>query len=170
MQIKLKVEEELNIFADQLTHKARTVPLVTKYVPFPTNTVHFTLNNQYINSNVPRCTTSAYHSITLREYFTSKHGWNNRTIDSIWWQAYYQSLSKLLESDKIRIKKFIHTLWPTLHREQKYKTHPSSLCKQCRLYTEREDHIIRCHTTSRQHVRDLWHKEIMKFLSKHTLH
>jgi hypothetical protein len=147
---KLKVEEELNIFADQLTHKARTLPPVTKYEPFTINSVSFT----------------AYHSIALRDYFITKHGWNNKTIDSIWWQTHYQSIKKLPESSKIRIRKFIHNLWPTLHRDQKYKTHPSSLCKQCGLYIEREDHIIRCRTKSRQHLRDQWQKEIMMFLSK----
>jgi hypothetical protein len=95
-----------------------------------------------------------------------KHNWNNSTINSICWQAYHQSLKKLTENEKRCIRKFIHNLWPTLYREQKYKTHPSSLCKKCRLYNEKEDHILRCRNPTRQHIRDKWRKEIEEYLSK----
>jgi Reverse transcriptase (RNA-dependent DNA polymerase) len=162
----LKTEEYLNIMADDLTHKARRLPKVTKYTPFPSNSVNFVLNGQYINSNFPRCVSNAYHSMALRDYFTSKHGWSNSTTNSIWWQAYHQSITKLPDSDKIKIRKFINNLWPTLKKRQKYKQYPSSLCQQCRLYTETEDHILRCRTPSRQRIRDAWKQEITTYLDK----
>jgi hypothetical protein len=92
-------------------------------------------------------------------------------MESIWWQAYYQFLTKLTENKKHCIWKLIHNLWPTLYREQKYKTYPSSLCKKCRLYNERKDHILQCRIPSRQVIREQWKKEIDEYLSKsHTPH
>jgi hypothetical protein len=98
-----------------------------------------------------------------------KHGWSAETIDSLWWPIYYQSLAKLTDPDKLRIQKFfVNKRMPTLQREQKYydKTTSSGHCKQCRLYNETEDHIIRCQIPTRQKIRDEWRKEFSKFLSE----
>jgi hypothetical protein len=114
-QNKLEIEEELNVFADILTNKARTLPSVAKYDKSPVNRVNFNLYGKYINSNYPQCVSSAYHSLSLHEYYTMKHGRNNKTIDSIWWQAYYQSITKLTDNEKLCIRNSIHNLWPTLY-------------------------------------------------------
>jgi hypothetical protein len=150
------------IYADDLTHKAQSLPTVTKYVSFSENRVNLFINEKCINSNYPRCTSSAYHSIALHE----KHNWNNSTMNSIWWQTYSQLLNKLTENEKRCRRKFIHNMWPTLYREQKYKTYPSSLCKKCRLYNEKEDHILWCRIPTRQHIRNQWRKEIEEYLPK----
>jgi hypothetical protein len=80
----LSMEEQLNVTADELTHRARTLPDQKHHHPFPVNPVNFIINNKYINFNYPRMVNSAYHSIALLEYFSNKHGWFSATIDSIW--------------------------------------------------------------------------------------
>jgi hypothetical protein len=165
---KLTIEESLNVEADKLTHESRALPNVKDYAKFPTNKVNFKLNNKYINSHYPKLVNLAFHSMSLREHYTQKYNWKSKTIDSVWWPVYFQSLSKLPDEDKLRIKKFINNRWPTLQREQKYynKTSTTSHCRQCKLYSEDENHIIRCRTISRQKIRDRWRVEILQYLSE----
>lgn len=167
-QRHLTTEEALNVEADELTHQARRLPHITTYTPFPTNKVNLVLNNQYINSHYPKMVNLTFHSMALREYYVDKHGWTTNIIDSIWWPVYFQSLSKLPDPDKLRVKKFINNRLPTLQREQKYyrKENTSGHCKQCKLYIETEDHIIRCRTPSRQKIRDEWRNTLTNFLSE----
>jgi hypothetical protein len=109
----------------------------------------------------------AFHSMALWEYYINKHRWTSKIINLIWWPIYYQSLSKLLDSDKLCIMKITNNRWPMLHREQKYnRKETNSSNKQYRLYTKMEDHIIRCRVQSRQKIRNKWQKEFTTFLSK----
>jgi hypothetical protein len=110
----------------------------------------------------------AFHSMALREYYTMKHNWSASDITSIWWPVYYQSLVKLPDNDKLRIKKFVNNRLPTLYRKQKYYKRPtgSSYCKKCNLHSETEDHIIRCRSASQQKIRDAWRADILKYLSE----
>jgi ribonuclease HI len=164
----MTIEEALNVEADELTHVARKLPDIKVYHKFPTNKVNLKINNQYINSHYPKMVNLAFHSMALREYYAMKHGWSTKIIDSLWWPVYFQSLAKLTDSDKLRIQKFVNNRMPTLHREQKYynKTTSTGYCKQCRLYNENEDHIIRCRIPSRQKIRDEWRKEFTTYLSE----
>jgi hypothetical protein len=151
---KLTIEESLNVETDELTHEARALPNVKDYAKFPTNKVNFKLNNKYINSHYPKLVNLAFHSMALREHYKQKYNWTSKTIDSLWWPVYFQSLSKLSDEDKLRIKKFVNNRWPTLQREQKYYNKPSttSHCRQCKLNSEDENHTIRCRTVSRQKI------------------
>jgi hypothetical protein len=81
----LTKEVKLNVEVDDLTHQARKLPDQKTYHPFPTNPVNFVLNNRYINSKYPRVVNTAFHSLALCEYFTTKYRWLSATIDSIWW-------------------------------------------------------------------------------------
>jgi hypothetical protein len=49
----------------------------------------------------------AFHSMVLREYYIYKYNWTSKTIQSIWWPIYFQSLSKLSDDDKLRIKNLL---------------------------------------------------------------
>jgi hypothetical protein len=110
----------------------------------------------------------AFHSMALRDYYTDKYGWTSKTIDAIWWRIYFQSLLKLSDPDKLRIKKFINNRLSTLQREQKYykKETTSGHCKQCKLYIETEDHIIRFRIPLRQKICNEWRQEVNTFLSE----
>jgi ribonuclease HI len=147
---ELTYEEILNVEADKLTHKARLLPSEHNYNHFPANKVDFILNNKVINSNYPKMVNLAFHSIALRAYYAEQYTWSSWDIDSIWWPVYYQSLAKLSDQDKLCINKFVNNRWPTKYREHKYYTRPTGLsyCLQCKLYSENEDHIIRCRTPS----------------------
>jgi hypothetical protein len=134
----LTTEEPLNVEADKMTHLASKLPHITTYTPFPTNQVNLVLNNRYINSHYPKMVNLAFHSMALRDYYTDKYGWTSKTIDSIWWPIYFQSLLRLSDPNKLRIKKFINNRLSMLQREQKYyrKETTSGHCKQCKLYIE----------------------------------
>jgi hypothetical protein len=110
----------------------------------------------------------AYHSMAYREYCVRKHGWTSKIIDSLWWPIYFQSLAKLPDPEKLRIQKFLNNRLPTLYRDQKYKNTPTGTgyCRQCHLYNENEDHILRCRIPSRQTIRNEWRKELTIFLSE----
>jgi hypothetical protein len=167
-QRELTYEEILNIAADKLTHVARALPQVKEYEQLPTNKCNFKLNNKYINSHIPKMVNLAFHSIGLRDYYAENYSWTSNDIESIWWPVYYQSLAKLSDPDKLRIKKFVNNRWPTKYREHKYYNRPTgtSYCLQCKLYSENEDHIIRCHTSTRQAIRTEWRKELEQYLSE----
>jgi hypothetical protein len=141
---ELTYEEIFNIEADALTHVARELPSVQEYNHLPTNNVKFKLNNKYINSHIPKMVNLAFHSIALRDYYAEKYNWTSSDIESIWWPVYFQSLAKLSDPDKLRIKKFVNNRWPTKYRDHKYYNRPtgSSYCLQCKLHSENEDHII----------------------------
>jgi hypothetical protein len=110
----------------------------------------------------------AFHSMALQEYYVNKYNWTSKTISSIWWSTYFKPLLQLSDEDTLRIKKFVNNRWPTLCQEQTYynKTSTSSHCRQCWLYSEDEDHIIRCRTQPQQKIRDKWRAEIIKFFSE----
>jgi hypothetical protein len=141
-QRNLTPVEALNVEADKLAHEARQLPHIKTYSPFPTNKVNLVLNKRYIKSPYPKMVKLAFHSMALREHYASKYRWTSQIIDAIWWPIYYQSLSRLQDSDKLRIKKFFNNRWPTLQRERKYY----------KLYSETEYHIIRCRVPSRQKI------------------
>jgi ribonuclease HI len=162
----LTMEEHLNVEADKLTHKARELPDQRQYHRFPMNPVNFILNNRYIDSNYPRVVNTAFHSIALWEYFSSKYGWLPATIESIWWQTYHRSITKLPSPDKQRIHKFINNKLPTMRRHAKYYHYKSSLCPCCKAHVENEDHVLRCRIPSRQHIRNEWRKAVTEYLSK----
>jgi hypothetical protein len=132
------------------------------------NKVNLKINDKYINSHYPKIVNLAFHSIALREHYATKYGWSAKTIDSLWWPVYFQSLAKLADPDKSQIQKFVNNRMPALYREQKYykKATSTGYCKQCRLYNENEDHIIRCRIPSRQKIWDEWRKELTTFLSE----
>jgi hypothetical protein len=157
--------EALNVEADELTHVARKLPDIKEYHKFPTNQVNLKINNQYINSHYPKMVNLAFHSMALREYYISKYRW---TIDSLWWPIYFQSLAKLSDPDKLCIQKFVDNRLPTLYWDQKYNKKPTGTgyCKQCRLYNENEDHILRCRIPTRQKIRHEWRNEMAMFLSE----
>jgi hypothetical protein len=117
---KLKTEESLNIEADELTHEARQLPNVKAYSIFPTNNVRFKLNNKYINPHYPKMVNLAFHSMALRDYYEIIYNWTSKTIDSLWWPIYFQSLSRLPDDDKLQIKKFVNNRWPAIRCKQKY--------------------------------------------------
>jgi hypothetical protein len=102
--------------------------------------------------------------MALWEYLLKKYGWNSTMIDSIWWQPYNGSITKLSALDKRRVKKFINNKIPTMHRNENYYGYKTSLCPCCKLYSETEDHIIRCRIPSRQQIHDKRHKEIAEYL------
>jgi hypothetical protein len=104
--------------------------------------------------------------MAIREYFLEKHGWSHTTIDSIWWQTYHKSLTKLTDPEKLVIKKFINNRLPTRKRENTYYKYLSALCPTCSLYVENEDHILQCGTTARQSIQNEWRKELTDYLSK----
>jgi hypothetical protein len=135
-----------------LTHIAITHKEIKEYDHFPTNKVDLILNKPHINSHYAKMVNLAFHSMVLREYYAVKHNWLASDIASIWWPVYYQSLAKLPENDKLRIKKFVSNHWPTLHHEQKYYKclTGSSYCKKSNLHSKTEYHIIRCLSSSRQ--------------------
>jgi hypothetical protein len=60
--------------------------------------------------------------MALRDHYETKYNWTNKTIDSLWWPIYFQSLSKLLNEDKLQIKKFVNNGWPTIRREKNITT------------------------------------------------
>jgi hypothetical protein len=164
----MTTEEALNVEADELTHRARRLQDVKEYHKFPTNKVNFKINNKYINSHYPKMVNLAFHSIALREYYATKYGWTTQTIESLWWPVYFQSLTELSDPDRLRIQKFVNNRWPMLYREQKYyeRATTTGYCRQCHLYNEKEDHIIRCRTPARQKIMDVWRKEVTTYLSE----
>jgi hypothetical protein len=164
----MTIEEALNVEADELTHVARKLPDIKEYHILPTNTVNLKINNRYINSHYPQMVNLTFHSMALREYYETKHGWLAKIIDSLWWPIYFQSLAKLTDPDKRSIQKFVNNRMPTLYPEQKYykKATCTGYCKQCRLYNETEDHIIQCRIPTRQKIQNKWHQEFKKFLSE----
>jgi hypothetical protein len=105
---KLTTAEAPHVEADELTHLARLLPDIKNYAKFPANKVNLRLNNRYINSHYPKMVNLAYHSMALREYYVTKYGWNSSTIETIWRPVYFQSLAKLPDPDKLRIKKFVN--------------------------------------------------------------
>jgi hypothetical protein len=80
----MTTQEALNVEADELTHVAMKLQAdVKEYHKFLTNKVNFKINSQYINSHYPRKRVNlAFHSMVLREYFATTHGWTakNRLI------------------------------------------------------------------------------------------
>jgi hypothetical protein len=100
---KLTTIEALNVEADKLTHVARKLPDIRGYHKFPMNKVNLKINHQYINSHYLKMVNLAYHSMALREYYVTKHGWTSKIIDSLWWPIYFLSLAKLSDLDKLRI-------------------------------------------------------------------
>jgi hypothetical protein len=105
----LRTEEVLNIEADELTHAARTLPHIKEYHIFPTNEVNLKINHQYINSHSPKMVNLSFHSMALREFYTTKYGWTAKTIESLWWPVYFQSLAKLSDPNKLRIQSLLTT-------------------------------------------------------------
>jgi hypothetical protein len=55
-----------------------------------------------------------------------------------------------------------------LYKEQKYskKSTTTGYCRQCNLYIENEDHIIRCWIPSRHKIQNEWRHEFTTFLSE----
>jgi hypothetical protein len=110
-------EEALNIEADEITHIGRKLQYRKENVKFPANKINFKLNNWYVNSHLSQNGQLSY---------IDKYQWPSQTMCSIWWPVYYQSLSKLSNPDKLRSKKFVNNVWPTLDREQKYYNRSTS--------------------------------------------
>jgi hypothetical protein len=165
---KLTTTEALNVEADALTHIARKLPDTKEYYKFPSNKVNQKINHQYINSHYPKMINLAFHSMALREHYVTKYGWTAKLIDALWWPIYFQPLAKLTDPDKLRIQKFVNNRWPTSYREPKYynKTTSTGYCKQCHLYNQNEDHMLRCRIPSRQKIRNEWREELTTFLSE----
>ena len=147
----LSHEETLNVWANNLAKEARTFTDQKDYIQLPTNYVNLKLNDDYINSKYTIVTKKEYHSIRFRKYLQKRHRWSNKTIESIWWKAYFKSFETLCIPDQTRIQKFIHDKLPTNeHEHQKYE-HKPQFCKQCKQdIVETEDHIIKCFCAPRK--------------------
>jgi hypothetical protein len=95
-----------------------------------------------------------------------QYRWSPATIDSLRWQPYNRSITKLSSPDKRRVHKFINNKLPNLCQNEKYYGYKSSLFPCCKLYSETEDHIIRCRIPSRQRIHDNWRMAIIEYLLK----
>jgi hypothetical protein len=166
VQSALSHAEFLNSIADNLTKTARVHRRKSTYISLPQNPIDFTIHNIPINSKYALRSKKAYHSIYLRTYLKDKHNWSNKTIDSIWWKIYYNSLSKLSSPEKVIIYKFIHNRLPTKARDQKYYSFRNKACDHCQCDHENEDHILQCHSAKRKLCRDVWLNEINDYLSQ----
>jgi hypothetical protein len=165
----LSPAEFLNTIADNLTKTARGHRRKSSYISLPQNPIDFKINNIPISSKFALRSKKAYHIIYLRTYLKDKKNWSDKTIDSIWWRIYYNSLSKLLSPETVIIYKFIHDRLPTKARDQKYYSFRNKECHHCQCDHENEDHILQCHSVKRQQSRTVWLNEIQDYLSqKHT--
>jgi hypothetical protein len=90
----------------------------------------------------------------MREYLVGKHDWKQNVPDLIWWKVHSSALSKLTNSEKVQIHKFMYNRLPTNHREQLYNNEMSGLCSECSTEIETQDHMIKCKSDSRQSIRD----------------
>jgi hypothetical protein len=158
--------ESMNIMADKLTKTARKYRQKRTYTSLPQNPIDFTINKSTINSKYALRSKKAYHSISLRSYLKEKTNWSDNTIDTIWWQIYYNSLSKLSSPEKVVIYKFINDRLPTKAREQKYYPYRTKHCSQCQCDNENEDHIIQCFSIRRKQARKTWLDELEDYLSQ----
>lgn len=96
-----------------------------------------------------------------------KHKWKDHTIDRIWWKVYHQSLLSLEDFEETIIFKFIHDIMPTNKREHRRYEYKDQHCNQCQEPVEDEDHIIRCLSSKRKHMRKEWLQEVKVFLSQY---
>jgi hypothetical protein len=105
---KLSPEIQMNALADQWCKYACICRDELVYYRFPVNEVNFTLIEQAINTNIPKATIIAYHSILLRTYLKNKNEWNNYNIDKLLWNVHHSSISKQKKrNNQARIHKFI---------------------------------------------------------------
>jgi ribonuclease HI len=163
--------ESMNIRADTLTKAARKYRSKTTYTSLPQNPIDFTINQSTINSKYALRSKKAYHSISLRTYLKDRTNWSDSTIDTIWWQIYHNSLSKLSSPEKVIIYKFINDRLPTKAREQKYYSYRNKHCSQCQCDNENEDHTLQCFSIRRKQARKMWLDELEDYLSQnHTPH
>ena len=156
--------ELMNVLADQLSTKARQLKSEGQYISLPQNNIDLVINDDVINSKYATRSKVAFHSIPLRQYYQKKYQWTDKTIESIWWKVYFNSLSQYHVSDRLKIFKFINDRLPTKARDHRYYKYRPQYCGQCQCDFENEDHIIRCQSDARKQIRDEWLKEIETYL------
>ena len=163
---KLSHDELMNIHANKLCKEARLLNEPSVYHMFPQNDATFFINDIPINSEYAKYAKKYYHSMCTRHFFKKKYQWNDHIIDSIWWNIHAKALKSLEANNRIRIQKFIHNRMPTNKRQKAYYQHKSDICNNCFNYSETEDHIIKCRTTSRKDIRTKWIAETTQYLEQ----
>jgi hypothetical protein len=94
-------------------------------------------------------------------------GWDQKTLQTIWWSAHDLAIQQLSHLDRIKIQKFIHDQWPSNNREARYRDNIMDQCHSCLQEGETEDHIIRCKCQTRKDIRRNMTAELKQFMDDH---
>jgi hypothetical protein len=164
---KLNIAASLNVEADHLARSAYHAQQKAEYFPFPANFASLSINSEAITAKVKTCLRTAYLSIDLQTHMMKQFGWERKTVDTIWWSVHDLAVQQLSHLDRIKIQKFIHDLWPSNHREARYRENIIDQCHSCHQEGENEDHIIRCKCQIRKDIRLQMTAELKIFMTKH---
>jgi hypothetical protein len=155
---------QINVLAD---HHAETIHSMPTHLTglFPT-WVHGTKaalfhGTQQVTKDIPTYVRTASHAPAMREYLIKRSQtatgrdsqWNDSTFDSIAWQPLGEAFTKLSIGQRTQLSKYMNDLLPTLRRQQTFDNTVDGRCFDCGLLWEDTNHVLRCHSDSRDTAR-----------------
>jgi hypothetical protein len=91
---ELSDEAHLNVEADRLATSSLSQPM-SKKLTLPNNIASIEIDNKMVTSKHTVHLRDAFHSIALRQHYTTVNSWQNNTFDDIWWDHHGTALHKL---------------------------------------------------------------------------
>ena len=167
---KLERQAQLNVVADKLATDAFDPRDLGEYLQFPASKLMLYINNRPITSKYKESLKSAYLSQGLRKHMITQFVWKDHIPDNIWWAIHGKGLKILSFNDRMRIQKFIHNRMATNYRQSKYCSYITDKCTMCSHSVEKEDHILKCLSPSRQGIREEWISSLRRFLMNDHTH
>jgi hypothetical protein len=140
---KLSHPAEMNVEADHLATKSLEERNEFE-IKLKATKAKIVMNKKHITSKISIELRNAFHSIQLREYMQTSNGWNDRTIENIWWQVHGPVMAQYPIGNQSTLLKFIHNRSPCNKRENLYYGYVEPYCRCCENIIETPEHILQC--------------------------
>jgi hypothetical protein len=147
---ELTPQAELNIIADKLATEGLRLSS-PEYYQMPQTTALLRINNKVIMSKRKQTMRDTYQSIFMREYYQEKYGWNDATMESIWWQIFESAIPAFSANEQTTLYKYIHRRLPCNIREYTYYEYKSPICSTCKIEIETQNHVLQCTGCDKRH-------------------
>jgi hypothetical protein len=140
---KLSEMAELNVKADQLATEGLTRKKVADFQQ-STDKASLYLDNNRVTSHYSTHIRDKYSAIQMHDYYQETYGWNNNTLQTIWWDAQSSALQEFSNTTRTSIQKYIHKRIACNERESCFYEYRKPYCHLCSNIIEDHCHLLQC--------------------------
>jgi hypothetical protein len=127
---ELTLAEQLNVEADLLATSALRLRNITMY-DLPTRKATLIMDGKQITAQYTKTLRDSYTSINLQKHLKNANGWEESTMQKIWWKISGDAMTNRPTGEKMTLAKYLHNRLPCNRKQHRYYGYLSNKCLLC---------------------------------------